>query len=147
MRYSDSASLPPEGRPVAVAYNSSAFSGMARTAAPDQTRAYEDLRREARKLESDLEAKLSAFSKLTNRMDSAGRGEAGLAADQLASSKESAIEDTLRRLSDVIDSLSGVVTGSGDSRAHTLARHRDIFRDLSQEFKRLKASCNARCSS
>lgn len=37
----------------------------------------------ARKLESDLELKLSAFSKLTNRMDSAGRGEAGLAADQV----------------------------------------------------------------
>ena len=51
---------------------------------------------------------------------------------QLASSKESAIEDTLRRLSDVNDSLSGVVTGSGDSRAHTLARHRDILHDLSQ---------------
>ena len=51
---------------------------------------------------------------------------------QLASSKESAIEDTLGRLSDVNDSLSSVVTGSGDSRAHTLARHRDILHDLSQ---------------
>lgn len=39
---------------------------------------------QARKLESDLESKLSAFSKLTNRLDSAGKGETGLAADQVS---------------------------------------------------------------
>ena len=39
---------------------------------------------QARKLESDLEVKLSAFSKLTNRLDSGERGEAGLAADQVS---------------------------------------------------------------
>jgi hypothetical protein len=40
---------------------------------------------QARKLESDLEIKLAAYSKMANRLDHLGQGEAGLAADQVIS--------------------------------------------------------------
>ena len=41
---------------------------------------------QARKIEGELESKLSAYSKLINSFDSRGYGEAGLAADQVISS-------------------------------------------------------------
>jgi len=116
---------------------------MAKATTPTHARAYDDLRKEARKLESDLEVKLAAYSKMANRLDHLGQGEAGLAADQLASSKESSIEGALRRLSDVNDSMGGEIGGGADPRAHTLARHRDILNDLTQEFRRLRSSYGA----
>jgi hypothetical protein len=42
------------------------------------------------------------------------------------------IEDLLGRLSDVNDSLSSCLSGTGDPRSHTLARHRDILHDYTQ---------------
>jgi Golgi SNAP receptor complex protein 1 len=51
---------------------------------------------------------------------------------QLAHAKVEEIEDLLGRLSDVNDSLSSTLSGAGDPRAHTLARHRDILHDYMQ---------------
>lgn len=51
---------------------------------------------------------------------------------QLAHAKVEEIEDLLGRLSDVNDSLSSTLSGAGDPRSHTLARHRDILHDYMQ---------------
>lgn len=55
------------------------------------------------------------------------------------------IEDLLGRLSDVNDSLSSCLSGAGDPRSHTLARHRDILHDYTQACSSLR-SCWPRLS-
>ncbi|EIE24282.1 Qb-snare protein, Gos1/GS28-family [Coccomyxa subellipsoidea C-169] len=116
-----------------------------KASSPVQTRAWEDCRREARQIESDLEAKISAFAKFCSGYEGSYRskGETGLATDQLAHSKAIEIEDLLGRLSDVNDSLSSSLSGAADSRSHTLARHRDILHDYTQEFRRLQLALGA----
>ena len=51
---------------------------------------------------------------------------------QLAAAKGSEIEELLGRLSDVNDEMGSALSGAGDSRAHTLARHREIMVELTQ---------------
>ena len=56
---------------------------------------------------------------------------------QLAHTKGAEIEALLRRLSDVNDSMSSALSGSSDSRLHTLGRHRDLLHDFNQ----VRATC------
>lgn len=122
---------------------------MPKGAAPSETsgRVWEDLRKEARKLESELDAKLAAYGKLCTGYDSTYAsnrpGEAGLANDQLIATKAAEIESLLGRLSDVNDAMSGALSGAADARSHTLARHRDILHDFTQEFRRLGSALGA----
>lgn len=51
---------------------------------------------------------------------------------QLAAAKGGEIEELLERLSDVNDEMGSALSGAGDSRAHTLARHREIMVELTQ---------------
>ncbi|CAK0750183.1 hypothetical protein CVIRNUC_001970 [Coccomyxa viridis] len=136
---------PPAGAAIAMAYPRSATNVASKVASPLQNRAWEDFRREARQIESELEAKTSAFAKLCSGYDGVytGRGESGLAAEQLSHSKAMEIEDLLGRLSDVNDSLSSSLSGASDPRSHTLARHRDILHDYTQEFRRLQSALGA----
>ena len=53
-------------------------------------------------------------------------------APQLAAAKGGEIEELLGRLSDVNDEMGSALSGAGDSRAHTLARHREIMVELTQ---------------
>lgn len=102
------------------------------------TRIWEDLRKEARKLEGELDVKLASYGKLCSGFEAGGRGPgSAAAADQLAKQKAAEIESLLQRLSDVNHDMSSVIAGAADSRSHTLARHRDILQDLTQEFRRL----------
>jgi Golgi SNAP receptor complex protein 1 len=55
-----------------------------------------------------------------------------LVAAQLAAVKRGEIEELLGRLSDVNEEMGGAVSGAGDSRAHTLTRHREIMVELTQ---------------
>eukprot|EP00882_Tetradesmus_deserticola_P011191 GHRQ01011840.1.p1 GENE.GHRQ01011840.1~~GHRQ01011840.1.p1 ORF type:complete len:233 (+),score=106.35 GHRQ01011840.1:239-937(+) len=102
------------------------------------TRIWEDLRKEARKLEGELDVKLASYGKLCSGFEAGGKGPGpAAAADQLAKQKAAEIEALLQRLSDVNHDMSSVIAGAADSRSHTLARHRDILQDLTQEFRRL----------
>ncbi|KAF6256582.1 Qb-SNARE, Gos1/GS28-family [Scenedesmus sp. NREL 46B-D3] len=102
------------------------------------TRIWEDLRKEARKLEGELDVKLASYGKLCSGFEAGGKGPgSAAAADQLARQKAAEIESLLQRLSDVNHDMSSVIAGAADSRSHTLARHRDILQDLTQEFRRL----------
>ena len=53
-------------------------------------------------------------------------------AAQLAAAKRGEIEELLGRLSDVNEEMGSAVSGAGDSRAHTLTRHREIMVELTQ---------------
>eukprot|EP00891_Asterochloris_glomerata_P001206 jgi/Astpho2/1206/fgenesh1_pg.00022_%23_15_t len=105
---------------------------------------WEDCRREARKIEAELDAKLVSFARVASTYDQTyTRGDTGLAADQAAQTKTADIEALLARLADVNDRLSSALSGSNDSRSHTLVRHREILRDYTQEFRRHKSALGA----
>lgn len=56
---------------------------------------------------------------------------------QLAQTKAAEIEDLLQRLSDINDEMGSLIGGIGDTRSHTLARHRDILQEFTQvQFKK-----------
>lgn len=101
-----------------------------------QQRAWELLRKEARKLESEIDSKLASYAKydkgLSYRQNDAS-------SEGYASTVQAAqIEDLLSNLSRVNEEMVGSVSGS-DSRRHTLARHKDILQEYQQEFRRLKS--------
>lgn len=135
---------PRAGQNVAMAYKSSP--GSKGTTTLGQGRAWEELRREARKLEGELDVKLAAYNKLCSgyeanfKLRSDG---SSLAADQLSQSKAVEIESLLQRLSDSNDEMSSLLGSAGDSRSHLLARHRDILQDYTLEFRRLNATIGA----
>lgn len=134
---------PPAGRSYAMAYRNSP-SG--RSHANGQTRVWEDLRKEARKLEGELDIKLAAYAKLCSGFEANYKAKSdgsSLGADQLSQTKAAEIDDLLQRLSDVNDEMGSAIGGSSDSRSHTLARHRDILQEFTQEFRRLTLSLGA----
>lgn len=110
-------------------------------------RVWEDVRKEARKLEGELDVKLAAYAKLCSGFEVNYRHKnsdaSSLGADQLAQSKAAELEDLLQRLSDLNDEMGGLTGGIHDSRSHTLARHRDILQEFTQEFRRLNSTLGA----
>eukprot|EP00740_Mantoniella_antarctica_P015627 CAMPEP_0181383466 /NCGR_PEP_ID=MMETSP1106-20121128/21367_1 /TAXON_ID=81844 /ORGANISM="Mantoniella antarctica, Strain SL-175" /LENGTH=120 /DNA_ID=CAMNT_0023503113 /DNA_START=219 /DNA_END=578 /DNA_ORIENTATION=- len=99
--------------------------------------AWEELRREARKLESEIDGKLEAYTKFASG-PSGGMGvsDALLAGDSL-DAQSADMEGLLQRLSDVSSAMGGAVSG-GDARLHTLARHKDVLLEYTQAFRRVK---------
>lgn len=137
---------PPEGRNFAMAYKSSPLASSRSGPLSGQARLWEDLRKEARKLEGELDVKLAAYAKLCSGFEANYRlkGESSaVGTDQLAQTKSAEIEDLLQRLSDINDEMGSAIGGSSDSRSHTLARHRDILQEFTQEFRRLNSSLGA----
>ena len=96
---------------------------------------WESLRKQARKLEGEIEMKLAFLSRLCSGFDSTTEGSR---AEQGASQTSIEVKGLLKRLSEVHASMEGEVMGS-DVRQHTIARHKDIMQDYSQEFRRLSA--------
>eukprot|EP00898_Chlorokybus_atmophyticus_P006714 jgi/Chlat1/7043/Chrsp56S06673 len=107
---------------------------------------WEDLRKEARKLEGELDVKLVSFSKLSSGY--AGsltmEGGSGDTPELLSATKAAEIESLLRRLGDVNAAMAACIgAGSSEVLTHTLARHRDILHEFTQEFRRTRSSVNA----
>ena len=95
------------------------------------SRAWEALRKEARKLEGEIDSRLAGYAK-----SGAGFGGGGGFGDD----RGPEIEALLRQLQGVNDGMARETAGArGDARAHTLARHRDILQEYTQEFRRLQA--------
>jgi Golgi SNAP receptor complex protein 1 len=84
---------------------------------PPSERDWEELRREARKLESEVDVKLAGFSKLgqgfgdASPYSSAGGGSKSKSGDQLVGQKAAELEALLQRLSDINDSMSSALSG------------------------------------
>jgi Golgi SNAP receptor complex protein 1 len=93
---------------------------------------------QARKLESEIDGKLSSFVKTASGV-SRDTGD-GLLLGAGADAQAVAIESLLQKLSDVNSAMTGAVAGGtagGEARSYTLARHRDVLSEFTNEFKRV----------
>jgi Golgi SNAP receptor complex protein 1 len=97
-----------------------------------QQRAWELLRKEARKLESEIDSKIATYAKYDKGLSYHTSSSDG------SSIQAAEIDDLLSKLSRTNEEMNSSISGS-DSRRHTLARHKDILQEYHQEFKRLKS--------
>ncbi|KAL6888588.1 hypothetical protein ACP4OV_009614 [Aristida adscensionis] len=115
-----------------------------------QESGWEELRREARKLEGDLDVKLSSYARLAARSSSSAAGAASGAASPTADrsswkSMEFEIQSLLAKLQDVNDAMSrcAASTAPAASVSQKLARHRDILHEFTQEFRRTRGNLSS----
>lgn len=99
---------------------------------------WDQLKRDVRKLEGELEVKLTQFSRLCAGSDSATAAGEGLRSHQTAKELAGEISGLFSRVEALHNAMEADIAGS-ELRQHTVARHRDIVLDYGQEFKRLSA--------
>lgn len=112
-----------------------------------QESGWEELRKEARKIEGDLDVKLSSYAKLGARYTQSVSGYVDTTSPTAGSgrswkSTEMEIQSLLEKLLDVNDSMSRCAASSAPTTSVTqkLARHRDILHEFTQEFRRIKGN-------
>lgn len=100
----------------------------------DVPSSWDALRKQARKLEAQLDEQMSLYRKLVaTKVDSADND------------LESGIEQLLKQLQIVNDQMRAWVSSVGsDMVSHTLTRHQEILQDITQEFYRLRSSLRAK---
>nr|XP_042138355.1 Golgi SNAP receptor complex member 1 isoform X2 [Peromyscus maniculatus bairdii] len=118
---------------------------------------WEDLRKQARQLENELDLKLVSFSKLcTSHSHSSARDGGrdssdttpllnGSSQDRMFETMAIEIEQLLARLTGVNDKMAEYTNSAGvpslnAALMHTLQRHRDILQDYTHEFHKTKAN-------
>lgn len=117
------------------------------------SKGWEDLRKQARKLENEIDLKLVSFSKL-------GTGHAGIKSDSDTEpllSGEHVFETMALDVEQLLSQLTAVNERLGEASApdgpgapssaaliHTLQRHKEILQDYKQEFAKTKANWQAR---
>lgn len=96
---------------------------------------WDSLRKQARKLEAQLDDQMHLYRKLvSNKVD--GSTDKDL---------ESGVDQLLRQLKQVISQMQAwVSSGGSEIFSHTLTRHQEILQDLTQEFNRLRSSLRAK---
>eukprot|EP00128_Syssomonas_multiformis_P010971 Colp12_sorted_trinity150504_noHs@29220 len=115
---------------------------------------WEDLRKEARQLENEIDLKLVSYSKLAhtneNKFDSRSKREAeygrGNERDRMFHSMGLEVEQLLMRLTEVNDKMAEFTNhlpNPSPSQVHHMQRHREILTDYSQEYKKTKANLSA----
>ncbi|KAM0900071.1 hypothetical protein ACQ4PT_020880 [Festuca glaucescens] len=115
-----------------------------------QESGWEELRREARKLEGDLDMKLSSYARLAARSSSSSSAASAASsptADRSSwKSTELEIQALLDKLQDVNDAMSCCAAPAAPSNASVsqkLARHRDILHEFTQEFRRTRGNLSS----
>ncbi|KAG6437800.1 hypothetical protein SASPL_102730 [Salvia splendens] len=113
-----------------------------------QESGWEELRKEARKIEGDLDVKLSSYAKLGARFTHGGNVDVvspTLGSSRSWKSMEMEIQSLLEKLLDINDSMSRCATSAAPTTSVTqkLARHRDILHEFTQEFRRIKGNINS----
>ncbi|CAL9685278.1 unnamed protein product [Knipowitschia caucasica] len=117
---------------------------------------WEDLRKQARQLENELDLKLVSFSKLCTSYSSGsyGLGISDRARDGRSDSTGSSHDNLMLAMTTEIEQLLAKLTGINNKMAeftaetvphnaalmHTLQRHRDIWQDYTNEFHKTKAN-------
>ncbi|XP_072960525.1 Golgi SNAP receptor complex member 1-2-like [Typha angustifolia] len=99
---------------------------------------WDELRKEARRLEGDLDVRLSSYAKLGGYSDPRIP-----TSESHWKSVEMEIETLLERLIDVNEEMSrcaSAATTPASSVAQKLTRHRDILHEFTQEFKRTRGN-------
>lgn len=114
---------------------------------------WEDLRKQARKLENEIDLKLVAFSKLGTNSAAVYRNENSdveplLSPEDMLGNMTQEIEQLLSKLTAVNEKLTEFSEknenfGSSAMR-HVLQRHHDILQDYTQEFRKTSANLKAR---
>lgn len=113
----------------------------------NSTSRWDDLRKQARSYENELDTKLVAFSKLGNSFahdldrDSAPL----LTGDNIFDSMSVEIEHVLSNLTSVNDEMSDCLSSASTtaSMRHICQRHRDILQDYTQEYCKTKSNIQA----
>ncbi|KAI4356744.1 hypothetical protein L6164_000738 [Bauhinia variegata] len=113
-----------------------------------QESGWEELRKEARKIEGDLDVKLSSYAKLGARFTQGGHVDSGspsLGSSRSWKSMEMEIQSLLEKLLDINDAMSRCAASAlpATSVTQKLARHRDILHEFTQEFRRIKGNINS----
>ncbi|XP_068308394.1 Golgi SNAP receptor complex member 1-1-like [Pyrus communis] len=99
---------------------------------------WDALRKQARKLEAQLDEQMNSYRKFVSAKGSA---KVGTAENDL----ESGIDRQLKQLQQVNSQMQAWVSSGGSEMvSHTLTRHQEIFQDLTQEFYRLRNSLRAK---
>ncbi|KAE8665782.1 Golgi SNAP receptor complex member 1-2 [Hibiscus syriacus] len=109
-----------------------------------QESGWEELRKEARKIEGDLDVKLSSYAKLGARF-TPDTGSSPVGSNISWKSMEIEIQSLLEKLLDINDAMSRCAASSAPTTSVTqkLARHRDILHEFTQEFRRIKGNINS----
>uniref|UniRef100_A0A8D8PT14 Golgi SNAP receptor complex member 1 n=1 Tax=Cacopsylla melanoneura TaxID=428564 RepID=A0A8D8PT14_9HEMI len=103
---------------------------------------WEELRKQARKLENDIDVKLTCLSKLGTGSHGLKSSESDteplLSADHMIESTASEIESLLVKLSDTNEKMSDIMAEGGKDAAaiHTLQRHKEILEDYKKELNK-----------
>lgn len=127
---------------------SSASDEAAAAALELQESGWEELRREARKLEGDLDVKLSSYARLAARSSSASASASAAASSSPTADRSSwkstelEIQALLDKLQDVNDAMSRCAAPA-TSVSQKLARHRDILHEFTQEFRRTRGNLSS----
>ncbi|PON57289.1 Golgi SNAP receptor complex, subunit [Parasponia andersonii] len=99
---------------------------------------WDALRKQARKLEAQLDEQMNSYRKLVSSKDSTK-------VDATENDLESGIDRLLKQLQQVNSQMQAWVSSGGSEMvSHTLTRHQEILQDLTQEFYRLRSSLRAK---
>lgn len=99
---------------------------------------WDALRKQARKLEAQLDEQMNSYRKFVSAK---GSTKVGTAENDL----ESGIDRLLKQLQQVNSQMQAWVSSGGSEMvSHTLTRHQEIFQDITQEFYRLRNSLRAK---
>ncbi|XP_053187438.1 Golgi SNAP receptor complex member 1-like [Scomber japonicus] len=112
---------------------------------------WEDLRKQARQLENELDLKLVSFSKLCTSYSSSNHDQrtrsdsVGSSHDNMLVAMTTELEQLLTNLTAVNDKMAEYTNTPGASShnaalMHTLQRHRDILQDYTHEFHKTKSN-------
>eukprot|EP00871_Galdieria_phlegrea_P000125 jgi/Galph1/1112/GphlegSOOS_G5855.1 len=106
---------------------------------------WEVLRKEARRLESEIDSKLVTYASLSSRPEQGTKpmssGNKSFVSEEYKISSE--IEQLLRKLGQVNESMGRFLASSSAtslSQSHALQRHQEILSDYIQEFRKVKAT-------
>ncbi|XP_068623493.1 Golgi SNAP receptor complex member 1 [Battus philenor] len=107
---------------------------------------WEDLRKQARHLENDIDVKLVAFSKLgvsSGTSNLSSETVPLINSDDMFDTMSMELQQLLNKLSAINDTMADMAP-SGAATMHTIKRHREILMDYQQEFSKTSARVSAR---
>nr|CAB3250386.1 Golgi SNAP receptor complex member 1-like [Phallusia mammillata] len=111
---------------------------------------WEDLRRQARRLENELDLKLVSFSKLGTSISHNTSDTAPLlnssSSDHMIETMAMEIEQLLAKLTGMNDRMSEhleSISSSNPAMMHTVQRHRDILQDYNHEFRKTRSNIHS----
>lgn len=101
----------------------------------DPPTSWDSLRKQARKLEAQLDEQMPLYRKIVSKKVDDGTDK----------DLESGIDQLLQQLHQINSHMQAwVSSGGSEIFSHTLTRHQEILRDLTQEFNRLRSSLRAK---